>query len=131
MTINKNHIHKFKRQIYKNTGTKFFFCVNDCDYKVATELSLGKTSICWRCDKPFKMNLVSIRLAKPHCPDCHRRKGEAKSNANTSTGSLSSTNSEPIIDELLSTASESSIEDLRNRLSVAVGSPKEDDESML
>ena len=119
--IPKNHIHKFKRQIYKNTGSRFFFCTNDCDYKVACELSLGKTSICWRCDKPFQMNQVSMRLAKPHCPDCHRRKGDK----------VNAVQQAPKISELLSEANESSIESLRERLAVTVGSVKSDEDPML
>jgi len=65
-----NHIHKFKRAAY-SSGAKFYFCVNDCNFKIACELSLGKTVECWRCGKPFKINSYSIKLDKPHCEDCH------------------------------------------------------------
>lgn len=68
------HIHKLRRHRYK-TGSSIYFCtLPDCNYKVSTELVLGKTSICNRCGKPFVLNEYSIRLAKPHCDACHRRK---------------------------------------------------------
>lgn len=72
-----NHVHKFKRSAYK-TGNKFYFCTNDCDYKVAIELALGKTSECWRCGRPFKMNSYAITLDKPHCEECHNFKGDKR-----------------------------------------------------
>jgi hypothetical protein len=76
-----DHTHKFKRGKYKNTGTRYFFCADDCDYKVAIENALGKTCICWRCLKPFKLNSYSLRLSKPHCEDCHMRREEVLANA--------------------------------------------------
>lgn len=70
----QGHIHKLKRHVY-DTGNKIYFCVlDDCNYKVDCAMSLGKTNICHRCGNPFKMNEVSIRLAKPHCPNCSKKK---------------------------------------------------------
>src|SRR5689334_188717 len=72
----KNHTHKLKRHTYK-TGNSVYFCVLDnCNFKIGTEFSLGKSNVCWRCGNDFAMNSYSIRLAKPHCPDCHKAKGE-------------------------------------------------------
>lgn len=71
-----SHVHKFKRHTYK-TGNVIFFCtLPDCSVKVAPALALGKRSICWRCGNPFEMNDYSVRLAKPHCSDCHKPKNQ-------------------------------------------------------
>ena len=68
------HVHKLKRHRYK-TGNTVYFCVDNCAFKVSTELALGKKCICWRCGQPFTLTEYSIRLAKPHCGDCHKPKG--------------------------------------------------------
>lgn len=67
------HIHKLKRHNYKS-GSAVFFCALDCTFKCNIPLALGKKTICWRCEQPFDMNEYSLRLAKPHCPDCHKPK---------------------------------------------------------
>lgn len=76
------HIHKFRRHTFtKRDKSKYdvFFCVDDCTYQVKRPLALGKVSRCWRCNKPFAMNEYSLRLAKPHCPNCTTGKhGEPK-----------------------------------------------------
>lgn len=79
MPPNKDkHIHKFQRKRYKN-GTAAYICTQpDCYFKVLCEITIGKENICNRCGKPFLMNQYSIRLAKPHCPDCHESKLEQK-----------------------------------------------------
>lgn len=72
----KNHVHKLRRKTYKN-GESIFFCVGaDCKYKVNVDLSLGKRTECWRCGESFIINEYSIRLAKPHCMDCTKKKDE-------------------------------------------------------
>ena len=68
------HIHKLRRRRYQN-GTAVFFCVgDDCTFKIGTEFSLGKKNLCWRCGQEFKLTPYSLRLAKPHCEDCHNHK---------------------------------------------------------
>lgn len=69
-----NHICKFKRLKYKTGNTIFFCTLPDCNKKISIALALGKKCICWRCDTPFIMNEYSLRLAKPHCDDCHKSK---------------------------------------------------------
>ena len=74
------HIHRFKRVKFK-TGSAIFFCVQpDCNKRINPVLTLGKKSLCWRCNQPFILDEYSIRLAKPHCNDCHkpREKENAK-----------------------------------------------------
>lgn len=102
MAISK-HTHKLKKHTYK-TGSSVFFCTLDCSYKVSVELSLGKTSICWRCGKPFSLDEYSLRLVRPHCKNCHKFKNEVPSIAEINAG------------DQINTAN-----DLRNRLSSVVG----------
>lgn len=72
------HIHKLRRHTYES-GNKMFFCtLPDCNYKVRIGLALGKRSICNRCSNDFIMNEYSIRLAKPHCDECHKIKDKDK-----------------------------------------------------
>lgn len=69
-----SHVHKLRRHRHKS-GTAIFFCtLPDCTFKSSVALSLGKRSLCWRCEEPFIMNEYSIRLAKPHCDNCHKPK---------------------------------------------------------
>lgn len=76
ITKKKDHIHKFKRLKYKS-GNQIFFCaLPDCNAKMSTSLALGKRSLCWRCNEPFIMNEYSLRLAKPHCENCHKPKND-------------------------------------------------------
>jgi len=57
------------------TGNSIYFCtLPDCTNKIKQPLALGKRSICWRCGNPFIMNEYAIRLANPHCEDCHKSK---------------------------------------------------------
>lgn len=53
----------------------FFCALPDCSYKTNTSLALGKRSICWRCGNDFIMDEYSLRLAKPHCSNCHKPRG--------------------------------------------------------
>jgi hypothetical protein len=74
MSKNLSHVHKLKRHTYK-TGAKTYFCVlPDCSYKTSVEFSLGKRTLCWRCGEEFIINEYTMRLAKPHCNKCHKRK---------------------------------------------------------
>jgi hypothetical protein len=75
----RNHTHKLKLHTFKN-GTKVFFCIDDCDYRIARELALGKMTICFRCGNPFQLNQYSLNLVKPHCEDCHLRKSDIQRN---------------------------------------------------
>lgn len=70
----EKHIHKFRRHRYSSGNTVFFCALPDCKVKIDPALSLGKRSICWRCGEPFILSEYSIRLAKPHCENCHKPK---------------------------------------------------------
>lgn len=80
------HVHKLKRHIYKSTGNAVYFCVDgDCTFKLDVGLSLGKSTVCWRCGDTFQMNQYSIRLAKPHCLKCHVSKAGTRNYVNADT----------------------------------------------
>jgi hypothetical protein len=74
MSEKPKHTHKFKRLKYKSGNVIFFCALPDCNTKIAIPLALGKRSICWRCGSEFIMNEYSLRLAKPHCDNCHKPK---------------------------------------------------------
>lgn len=114
--INKSpgHLHKLKRHRYK-TGSAFYFCVNDCSFRVATELSLGKTAECWRCGKPFRMNNYSLTLDKPHCEECHQYKGD-KNNRRKQTRRVT----DQPLSKVASSIGQEVVDGLKDRLSTAV-----------
>lgn len=68
------HTHRLKRHKYKSGNIIYFCKLPDCSFKIAPALALGKRVLCNRCGEPFIMNEYSIRLAEPHCEDCHRVK---------------------------------------------------------
>ena len=69
-----SHCCKWKRHTYE-TGTKIFFCtLPKCNKKLKIGLALGKESLCWRCGEVFILNEYSVRLARPHCENCHKSK---------------------------------------------------------
>lgn len=69
----EDHIHKLKRHKYTN-GSKVYFCINNCTFKVDVPFALGLIVLCNICDEPFTMNEYSIKLAKPHCNKCGKMK---------------------------------------------------------
>ncbi len=85
----EKHIHKFKRIKYKSGNMIFFCALPDCNHKMNTALALGKRSLCWRCGEPFIMNEYSIRLAKPHCENCHKPKNSITREEVTENSSIS------------------------------------------
>jgi len=112
MTKQPNHVHKLKRLTYKSTGHKIFFCVlPECHYKVAVELALGKNNICNRCGSAFQLDEYSIRLAKPHCKKCRKKKDDV-----------------PSPEKITSAIAEHAASDLRSRLSQTVAVANDDDE---
>lgn len=95
MVTKTQHICKFKRLKYKTGNTIFFCSLPDCNKKLNTALALGKRSICWRCGEPFIMNEYSLRLAKPHCENCHKPK-----NVNIKMDEIIQTDKLPLYEEL-------------------------------
>lgn len=66
----RDHTHTLKRTTYASSGTKIYFCIDDCSYKIEVAFALGKIVNCPICGNDFKMNEYSIKLAKPHCNSC-------------------------------------------------------------
>lgn len=65
-----NHTHKLKRIRYKNS-TSAYICVLDCTFKADSATLDGRTSICNRCGKEFRLSTYSLTLKFPHCSACH------------------------------------------------------------
>lgn len=72
--MKEKHVHKLKKIKYKSGNATFFCALPDCSFKINPALALGKRSICWRCGNEFIMSEYSLRLAKPHCENCHKPK---------------------------------------------------------
>lgn len=68
------HTHKFRRHTYETGGVIYFCVLPDCSVKIKPALTLGKRAICWRCEEEFIMTEYTIKLAKPHCGNCHKPK---------------------------------------------------------
>lgn len=69
------HIHKFRRHTYEKTKNSVFFCtLPNCHFKLEVPLAIGKESLCNICGEPFLMNERSLKLKKPHCNRCGRRR---------------------------------------------------------
>jgi late competence protein required for DNA uptake (superfamily II DNA/RNA helicase) len=78
----KNHIHQLRRKRYK-TGQPFFYCIGeDCTFKINADLALNKRTLCNRCGQPFLLTPYSMKLAKPHCENCHKSKSTTSSGNN-------------------------------------------------
>lgn len=76
--IKEKHTHKLKRLRYKSGNVIFFCTLPDCKFKSSVPLLLGKRNICWRCGEEFLMTDYALRLAKPHCDDCHHSKSDSE-----------------------------------------------------
>lgn len=81
-----NHIHKLRRDRY-STGRPFYYCINDCTFKIDIKQCLGKVVLCNKCGKEFEMNEYSIRAAKPICMECIARR-KALNNPNINLDSI-------------------------------------------
>lgn len=127
MAKKDTHVHRLKRKSYK-TGNQVYFCTKpDCYFKVGVEFSLGKVVECWRCGQPFQMNPYSMRLAKPHCNNCHNSKDGSVSSltqipvkVNDYNGADRRDPTEPTRREfdptILAQTTESTIEELKSKL---------------
>ena len=73
-TGSKSHTHKFRRHRYSSGNITYFCALPDCSVKITPALALGKRCICWRCGEVFELTEYAIRLAKPHCENCHKPK---------------------------------------------------------
>lgn len=80
--MGRKHVHKYQRvDIGRKNGPndrkKFivFKCVlPDCTHYVEEALAEGKFCVCNRCNGLMTLTKAAMQLAKPHCPDCTKRK---------------------------------------------------------
>lgn len=70
MTPVIKHIHKLRKHKYKSGVSVFFCTLPDCSYKNEVPFVLGKETICNICGRPFIITEYTLKLVKPHCPDC-------------------------------------------------------------
>lgn len=116
----RDHIHKLRRTTYSN-GTKVYFCLNDCSYKIEVPFALGKVVECNDCGLPFKMNEYTIKLSKPHCTSCGKIQEK-----DPVTGKRSfKPKNQPI--EAMSEIADSTVSSLKDRLGKVVMMEKEED----
>lgn len=72
-----NHLHRYKRRNIANGGKPYFVfhCTKPaCSHYVRVDMAEGKLCECNRCGQPMVLNRETVRLAKPHCTDCIKRK---------------------------------------------------------
>lgn len=98
----EKHTHKFRRHTYETGGVIYFCVMPDCSVKIKPPLTLGKRSLCWRCGETFIMSEYSIKLAKPHCENCHKPKDKIKDEAKIESVAIRELASAVINDEPVS-----------------------------
>jgi len=70
-----NHLHKYKRTKLGDKGYIVFRCmVPGCNHYMRKELFVGTLCRCWRCEEPMVINSYMLRLVKPHCAACTKKK---------------------------------------------------------
>jgi hypothetical protein len=118
-TKSKHSVHKLKRKIYK-TGVRVYFCTRpDCHYKIECDMALGKVAMCNLCGNEFEMTMKSIRLDRPHCPDCSKVKVKGQDGKSYYVRKLSS--SSEALHEISSAMADDNVKNLRDKLNSIVG----------
>lgn len=69
-----SHTHRLRRHKYPSGNAVYFCTLPDCHYKIDVPLALGKRTLCNICGSEFIMSEYTIKLVKPHCPDCGKIK---------------------------------------------------------
>jgi len=70
-----NHFHKYKRTKLGDKGFIVYRCmVPGCSHYLRKELLVGSLCQCWRCEEPMVITSYMLRLARPHCVDCTKKK---------------------------------------------------------
>ena len=120
----KKHNHKIQRHVYTNDEVVFFCVLDDCNFKINAELSIGKSFQCWRCNNSFQMTVLTKRMKRPHCDDCTNKRDKSKVSINdlelVEVGKTSQTK------RVLSSA-----EDIRTRLRSSIRSSLKDVSSVI
>jgi hypothetical protein len=78
-----NHLHKYKKVNIGSDGNEFlvYKCMKPaCSHYIRIDLSEGKLCECNKCGEPMILSKEILThsggkpMAKPHCPNCVRRK---------------------------------------------------------
>jgi ribosomal protein S27AE len=114
-----SHTHKLKRHKYP-TGNAVYFCtLPDCHYKIDAPLALGKRTLCNICGNEFIMNEYTVKLTRPHCPNCGKVKVKDAEGKDRYV--------KKVTNQILSAVATETSQDLRSRLDTVIGVELEDD----
>jgi len=91
----------------------------DCNFKIDAALALGKRALCNICNTEFIMTEYSIKLVRPHCPDCGKVKVKDADGRNRYI--------KKVTNKILVGVAIESSQDLRSRLDNATTTELEDD----
>ncbi len=99
----QKHTHKLKKHQYK-TGNWIFFCIlPDCNFKIDAALALGKKCLCNQCNAEMTLNDYQLKLKRPHCDACSKRKIKGPDGKNHYIRNYSSPIISSVAEENLST----------------------------
>jgi len=70
------HIHRYERAKIGKEYVVYRCNLPNCNHYLARHLVKGKISLCNRCGNPMLMGALQLSLAKPHCMNCIKPKGE-------------------------------------------------------
>lgn len=119
MPKQQSHIHKLKKHKYPSGNAVFFCTLPDCHYKIEAGLSLGKRAACNICGNEFIMTEYTIKLVKPHCPDCGKVRIKDVDGKNRYV--------KKVTNKILAGIAADANQDLRSRLDNAVAADSEED----
>lgn len=119
MPKSPSHLHRLKRHKYPSGNAVFFCTLPDCHYKIDVPLALGKRAECNICGEEFIMNEYTIKLVKPHCPNCGKVKVKDADGRNRYV--------KKVTNKILIGVAAEANQDLRSRLDSAVGLDTEED----
>lgn len=85
-TAHPTQPHKYLRITVKGKHSVSNFrwrCVKpNCHHYLLEDFIVGATAECWRCGIDFVID-EKMKLKKPHCRDCTRRKQDEKTNSSS------------------------------------------------
>lgn len=131
------HVHKLRRHKYKSGNIIYFCTLPDCNYKVSPALAVGKRSLCNICGNDFILTDYAVRLAKPHCEECHKPKGGTQDKYATSDNvivafdlpiALDTLSMDEIIEDQVTEGTKYTSSSLAERLAKASHKLEEDEE---
>lgn len=82
-----DHLHKYKKVDIGSNGKEYhvYRCMKPgCNHYIPISQAEGRVCECNRCGEPMIITKQSLwgssgrAMARPHCPDCTKRKGKVK-----------------------------------------------------